>query len=267
MNLQRDSSHQGFPYHQSQEALSVPSKALKPKKPRSSSCLSHRNHFPLYLSFKHRHHLVCASFERAIIISQGCWAVAALGWSGDWSALFFWAIPTSLEIALEPEVIICSREPNRKFLIMKQKSRKVPSCSQKREASYFERERDLMAEKNDSAKMVFGLRHHPTQRKFFWVCLLAVLGSVPGNNRISVASGNCQSCYLGCCCLPLFVTTFLHLPTFLMNKHTYFLLGSLNFRFSTESENFELPTSHSGEKVVHQDRIRADGVSTDNSLK
>lgn len=147
MNLQRDSSHQGFPYHWSQEALSVPSKALKPKKPRSSSCLSHRNHFPLHLSFKHRHHLVCASFERAIIISQGCWAVAALGWSGDWSALFFWAIPTSLEIALEPKVIICSREPNRKFLIMKQKSRKVPSCNQKREASYFERERDLMGEK------------------------------------------------------------------------------------------------------------------------
>lgn len=69
MNLQRDSSHQGFPYHQSQEALSIPRKALKPKKLRSSSCLPHRNHFSLHLSFKHRHHLVCASFERAMIIS------------------------------------------------------------------------------------------------------------------------------------------------------------------------------------------------------
>lgn len=101
--------------------------------------------------------------------------------------------------------------------------------------------------------MVFGSRHPPAKMKFFLLCLLAVLGKASGNNMISVASGNCQSCSLDLCCLLLFAITFLHLPTFLMNKHTYFYLGSLNFKFSTESENFELPTSHSGEKVVHQD--------------
>jgi len=88
VNLQKDSLHQGCPYLHRQEALSVPSKALKPKKPRSSSCLLHRNHFSPHLSFKRRHHLAFASFERAIIISPGRWAVAALRWSGDWSALF-----------------------------------------------------------------------------------------------------------------------------------------------------------------------------------
>lgn len=107
--------------------------------------------------------------------------------------------------------------------------------------------------------MVFGSRHGPIKRKFFLICLLAVLGTAPGNSMISVASGNCQSYLL------LFAITFLHLPTFFLNKHNYFFLGSLNFRFSTESENFELPTSHSGEKLSI--KIRADGVSTDNSLK
>lgn len=139
----------------------------------------------------------------------------------------------------------------------------------KKEKLLILREKGIWWEKktHDLAKMVFGLRHNPIEWKFFWVCVLAVFGTAPGNNRISVASGNCQSCYLSHCSLLLFVITFLHLPTFFMNKHTYFFLGSLNFKFSTKSENSELPTSPSWEKVVHQDRNRKDGVSTDSSLK
>lgn len=147
MNLQRDSSHQGLPYHQSQEALSVPSKALKPEKLRSSSCLPHRNHFSLHLSFKRRHHLVCASFERATIIPPDHWAVAALGWSGVGSTLFFWAVPTSLEITLETEVIICSREPNRRFLIPQWKSGKVTSWSQIKKLLFLREKRIWWGEK------------------------------------------------------------------------------------------------------------------------
>lgn len=185
MNLQRDFLHQGSPYLHSQEALSVPSKALKPKKPRSSSRLPHRNHFSLHSSSKHRNHLVCASFERAIIISPGRWAVAAQRWSRDWSALFFWAIPTTLEIALESGVIIWSREVNRRFLIIKWKSGKALSSGQKQKLLILRKGVD--GKKKMIQQRCFGLRRYPIKRTFFSICLLAMLGAAPGNNRISVS--------------------------------------------------------------------------------
>lgn len=158
-----------------------------------------------------------------MIISPDHWAIADLGQSADWSALSFWAIPTSLETALETEIIIC-REQNR-FLIIKWKSgmgRSLLVAKKKKKVLILREKGIWWGKKHDSAKMVFVSRHHPIKRKFFLVCLLAVLGKALGNNTISVASGNCQSCYLGFCCSWLFVTTFLHLPAFLMNKHTLF---------------------------------------------
>lgn len=149
---------------------------------------------------------------------------------------FFWSTPTSLGIALETEVIICSREPNRRFLIIKWKKWEGPFLqSNKRSFLFWERKRfDGERGGNDSAEMVFGSRHCPIKKKFFLVCLFAVLATAPGNTMISVASGHCQNCLL------LVFITFLQLPTFFMNKHTYFFLESLHFRFSTESENLRI---------------------------
>ena len=141
-NLPRDSLHQGSPYLHSQEALSVPSKALKPKKPRSSSCPPHRNHFSLHRLNVDIIWSVLALKEQSLFLQV---AELLQLWDGlEADQLCFLSLSNHFRDIFRDWSHYLKQGSEQEFPHHKMKKWEGPFFWPETEASYFERERGLM---------------------------------------------------------------------------------------------------------------------------
>lgn len=86
---------------------------------------------------------------------------------------------------------------NRRFLILKWKSRKVPSSGQKQKLLLREKNTWWEKKKNDWAKRLwFKTLWDPIKRTFFSICLPVMIAAARGTTGCLLASDYCQSCYL-----------------------------------------------------------------------